>query len=47
MFKEYRLEWAVFTAICCVYNLMHANVILAAICGVAAVGNYVLYKEDK
>lgn len=47
MFKEYRLELAVVTAVCCVYNLMHASLILAAICGVAAVGNYLLYKEGK
>jgi len=45
MFKEYRLELAVVTAICCVYNLMHANVILAIICGVAAAANYTLYKD--
>jgi hypothetical protein len=47
MFKEYRLELAVVTAVCCVYNLYTANIILAVVCGVAAVGNYLCYKVGK
>jgi hypothetical protein len=47
MLKEYRLELAVITALCCAYNLYAANSLLAVICGVAAVGNYFLYKEGK
>lgn len=47
MFKEYRLELAVVTAVCCVYNIYTLNALLAIVCGVAAVGNYFLYKEGK
>jgi hypothetical protein len=47
MFKEYRIELAVVTVLCCVYNLYTGNMILGFICGVAAVGNYVYAKEGK
>lgn len=47
MLKEYRIELAVITALCCVYNLYTANILLAVVCGVAAVGNYYLAKEGK
>ena len=47
MFKEYRLELTAVTAICCAYNFYHGALILAIVCGVAAAGNYMLYKEGK
>lgn len=47
MFQKYRIELAAITALCCVYNLYQANIILAVICGVAAVGNYMCYKVGK
>lgn len=47
MFKEYRIELAAITALCCVYNLYVDNTFLAVVCGVAAVGNYLLAKEGK
>jgi hypothetical protein len=47
MFKEYRIELAVITALCCVYNLYTANTLMAVVCGVAAVGHYWLAKEGK
>jgi hypothetical protein len=47
MFKEYRYEVAVISALFCVYNLYMLNPILSLVCGVAAVGNYYLAKEGK
>lgn len=47
MFKEYRLELTAITAVCCAYNLFHDSLILAIVCGAAAAGNYMLWKEGK
>ena len=46
-FKEYRIELAAASAICCLYNVTHDNLLLAIVCGVAAVGNYLLHQEGK
>lgn len=47
MFKDYRIELAVITALCCVYNLYVDNGLMAVVCGIAAVGNYWCAKEGK
>ncbi|CUR44250.1 hypothetical protein VCM_00031 [Pseudomonas phage VCM] len=47
MFKEYRYEVAAISAICVIVNLYLEHPLLAVVCAVSAVGNYMLAKEGK